>query len=79
VTFVQPFAGLHGRHDESAAEDDAYLKGLFEHLEPNWRAAGATFVTGAFDAYDRHAFIDAIHYSAEATALLAKTMAVSLR
>lgn len=81
-TFVQPFPGLHGRHDDRAflASSDADdLRILFAHLEPNWRAAGAIFVTDALDRSDRHAFVDGIHYSAEASRMIAEAMAVTLQ
>jgi lysophospholipase L1-like esterase len=80
-TFVQPFAGLHGRHDDRAfvaSAGAAHLRALFAHLEANWRAAGATFVTGALDRRDRHAFVDEIHYSADANRLIAEAMAASI-
>lgn len=81
-TVIQPFAGTHGRrHDFETAflEGDAKdLHELFVHLEPVWRAAGATFVTDALDGYDRHAFIDEVHYSADASRLLAETIATRL-
>jgi len=77
-TLVQPFAGLHGRHDDSrllTAVDRMVLRDLFIHLEPNWRAAGAIFVTDALDHYDRHAFIDEVHYSADASRWIAERVA----
>lgn len=78
-TVVQPFAGLHGRvdtHTQSFLEADAVdLRMLFTHLEPGWRAAGAVFATDALDHYDRHAFIDEIHYSADASRVIAETIA----
>ncbi len=81
-TVIQPFAGTHGRrHDFEAAFLDGDAKDLHElfvHLEPVWRAAGATFVTDALDGYDRHAFIDEVHYSADAGRLLAETIATRL-
>lgn len=81
-TIVQPFAGLHGRRDGFEASfleaDAAQLATLFGHLEPNWRAASALFVTDVLDHYDRHAFIDEVHYSAAASRLLAETIASRL-
>lgn len=82
VTFVQPFPGVHGRHDdpEFANNPEALeFRELFVHLEPSWRAAGATFVTGALDGLDQHAFIDWAHYSAEANARIAAAIAAALR
>ena len=82
ATFVQPFAGVHGRHDDRdfmAGPDARALRALFGHLEPSWREAGATFVTGALDGFDKHAFVDWEHYSTEANARIAEAIAVSLR
>lgn len=81
-TFVQPFAGVHGRHDDDEfrnGPDAAYLRGLFAHLAPSWRATGATFVTGALDRGLRHAFVDTAHYSAAASQLIAEDIARELR
>lgn len=77
-TLVQPFAGLHGRHDDARWLPQGprnMLSNLFLHLESNWRAAGATFVTDALDHYDRHAFIDEVHYSAAANQVIARRIA----
>ena len=80
-TFVQPFAGVHGRHDDAAflaGVDAKALRDLFSHLEPVWRAASATFVTDALDGYDRHAWVDEVHYSAAASRLIAESIAARL-
>jgi hypothetical protein len=77
-TFVQPFAGVHGRHDDAAflASIDANdLRNLFHHLEPVWRAAEVTFITDALDGYDRHAWVDEVHYSAAASRRIAEAIA----
>jgi hypothetical protein len=82
VTFVQPFAAVHGRHDDQAflaSADARQLRRLFAYLEPSWREADATFVTNALDDHDRHAFNDEVHYSAEANRLIAEAMAHHLR
>ena len=81
-TFVQPFAGIHGRHDDKAFTDSVdarYLRVLWDHLENSWREAGATFVTDALDGSDHHAFVDSAHYSAEASRLIAAAIALNLR
>jgi hypothetical protein len=81
-TFVQPFAGVHGRHDDTKklpAPERALMRGIFDHLEPNWRQADAIFVTGALDNHDRHAFVDDAHYSAAACKLIALAIARNLR
>lgn len=78
-TFVQPFAGIHGRHDELDTffkqGEGAFLRELFAQLSPNWRDAGATFTTDALDGIGHHAYIDEVHYSAEANAAIAKAVA----
>jgi hypothetical protein len=80
-TFIQPFAGLHGRHDEPGFRDtpDAqYFRLLFTHLEPTWRKASATFVTDALDDLDRHAYVDASHYGAAANRHIAAAIGRTL-
>ena len=75
-------AGLHGRHDDRAfvaGPRAVQLRALFEHLENNWRSDGATLVTGALDGSDRHAFIDDVHYSADASRLIAGAIAANLQ
>ncbi len=75
-TFVQPFAGMHGRHEVPADNFSAvYLRGLYEHLEPAWRRSNATFVTMALDSLQHHAYVDDVHYSAAAHRLLAAAIA----
>jgi hypothetical protein len=78
-TVVQPFAGMHGQRN---GFDTTFFEGIgrelrarFEHLEPSWRASGAIFVTDALDRLDRHAFVDDVHYSAEASRLIAEAIA----
>ena len=78
-TFVQPFAGVHGRHDDLDEPELTYMRGLFAHLQPGWRAAGAVFVTDALDGSDRHGFVDAAHYNADASRLIAEAIAGHLR
>lgn len=80
-TFVQPFAGVHGRHDDAAflaTADAKALRDMFHHLEPVWREAGATFVTDALDGYQQHAYVDEVHYSAAANRLIAEAIAARL-
>ena len=81
VTFVQPFAGVHGRHEDMSSLDELerrWWKAKFEHLEPNWRNAKSVFVTDALDKLDRHAYVDEVHYSAEANGLIAQAIAAHL-
>ena len=80
-TFVQPFPGLHGHYDEPGYEQSAdavSLRALFNHLEPTWRQAGATFVTGALDRLGDHAYVDRAHYSAAAHRLIANAIALNV-
>ena len=72
---------MHGRHDDAAflaGGDAKVLRDMFYHLEPAWRSAGATFVTDALDGYDRHAWVDEVHYSKDASALIARAIAQHL-
>lgn len=78
---MQPFAGLHGRDDDTAFLESPYaaqLRALFAHLETTWREAGAIFITDVLDHYDRHAFVDDVHYSADASRLIAETIAARI-
>ena len=79
-TFVQPFAGVHGQHDDMVLRvaDRQLMREKFNRLEENWRRAGAVFVTGALDGHKRHAFVDGEHYSAAAIELIARAIAESL-
>ncbi len=77
-TAIQPFAGVHGRHDDLtnlSAMERTQLRERFSHLEPTWRNSGAIFVTDAFDNHDRHAYVDDVHYSAAASRLIAQAIA----
>ena len=80
-TFVQPFAGIHGKQEDPnfSQNDRTTMRELFLHLESGWRAAGAVFVTDALDRYQQHAFIDEVHYSAAANKLIAQAIAENLR
>lgn len=82
-TLVQPFAGVHGpRHGFDAAflagPEATELRALYDHLEPVWRTAGAIFLTHVFDQSGRHPFIDDVHYSAEASRIIAEAIASRL-
>jgi hypothetical protein len=76
---VQPFAGVHGRLEGFPAEflngDSHELVMLYTHLAPVWKADGSIFLTDVFDRYERHPFIDEVHYSADANRLLAEAIA----
>jgi hypothetical protein len=81
-TLVQPFAGTHGPTqglpEAFMATEANFLRDLFHHLEPGWRAAGAVFVSDALDRYDRHPFVDDMHYSADASRVIAEAIATRL-
>jgi hypothetical protein len=76
-TFVQPFVGVHGRYDDLdlPEEERNAMRTIFEHLQDNWRKAGAEFVTDSLDQYEHHAYIDPGHYSAAASRLIAQAIA----
>lgn len=81
TTFVQPFAGVHGRHDDFESLPEPWrqqLRELFADLEGNWRAANAVFVTDALDQLAPHAYVDDVHYSKDASGLIARAIAQHL-
>lgn len=81
-TLVQPFAGTHGPtrdlRQAFMAREATVLRDIYHHLEPGWRAAGAVFVSDALDRYDRHPFVDDLHYSADASRVIAEAIATRL-
>jgi hypothetical protein len=80
LTLVQPFAGLHGRHEDPAfsAKSRAALRAKFEHLEGNWRGANSVWVADALDQHSAHAYVDEVHYSASACRQIAQAIAARL-
>ena len=81
-TIVQPFSGTHG---QGADLPRAFLDGeakllreIYQQLEPGWRAAGALFVTDVFDGYPQHPFVDEVHYSADASRVIAEAIVTRL-
>ena len=81
-TLVQPFSGTHG---PDADLPRAFLDGeakllreIYHQLEPGWRAAGALFVTDVFDGYPKHPFVDEVHYSADASRVIAEAIVTRL-
>jgi len=73
-TFVQPFAGVHGIHNDydmlkQEVRDKLYTK--YQLMQDNWRKFGAIFVTDSLDKRNSHSFIDDVHYSVEANKLIA--------
>ena len=77
VTLVQPFAGVHGRHEDMSvtAENRRVMLAKFQHLEGSWRAVHSVFVTDALDQLMSHAYVDDVHYSAAASKLIAQAIA----
>lgn len=81
ITLVQPFGGVHGRNEDPtySADDRKSMRDQFLNLEPGWRAAQAVFVTESLDQLMKHAYIDDVHYSAEASKVIAKAIADKIR
>jgi hypothetical protein len=82
ITYVQPIAGIHGIHsDENSltANNRKDLNEKFLSLAPTWGDFGSIFITNSLDNFHKHAYVDAIHYSAEANGLIAKEIAVTLK
>lgn len=81
-TFVQPFAGVHGVHRDfdllPRKERDILLQ-RFELLKDNWLKFGAIFVVDALDSKRSHSYVDDVHYSYEASELIAHNIAKHLR
>jgi hypothetical protein len=78
VTFVQPFAGVHGIHaDEKALPEAARssLKAHYEELKDVFAAAGAVSIVEALDQKPTQAYIDNVHYSAKSNKLIAEAIA----
>ena len=81
VTYVQPFAGVHGVHSDQEAlkaRERATMKEQFTLLETVWADSGAIFITNALDNFKKHAYVDNYHYSAEANQLIAKEISKKL-
>jgi hypothetical protein len=81
ITFVQPFAGVHGLHldERSLPEGDRSLRrAKYQELAPVWKQTGATDITDALATLDEHAFVDNVHYSNEAGKLIAQRMLPAL-
>jgi hypothetical protein len=81
-TFIQPFGGVHGHHEDRAfvsSHEGRELQGLFRHLEPTWTKHGATFVTGVLDATPSGLWVDEMHYSPVANKLIAAAIAEHLK
>lgn len=82
VVFVQPFAGLHGIHEDYATLSGADRKQMsekFAYLSPTWREFGTVFLADSLDALREHAYVDGTHYSAQANTAIARAIASHLR
>lgn len=80
-TFVQPFAGVHGVHkdfDILPQKERDIFRQRFDLLKDNWSESGAIFVTGTLDGRKSHAYVDGVHYSYEASELIARDIAKHL-
>ena len=80
-TFVQPFAGVHGVHEDfdllPQKERDTLLQ-RFDLLTENWLKFGAIFVVDALDSKRSHSYVDGVHYSYQASDLIARSIAKHL-
>lgn len=81
VTFVQPFAGVHGIHADAkalTAEARLMLKDHYDELKGNFAEMGAISLVDVFDAKKTQAYIDNVHYSASANKLIAQSIATHI-
>lgn len=81
ITYVQPFAGVHGIHSDQktyTAHDRKKLQEKFTFLKSTWADSGSIDITDTLDTLSKHAYVDDCHYSAEASQLLAKKIATNL-
>lgn len=74
TTFVQPLAGVHGKHNtpELLRVSKEKLLRRFSELKPVFDQHGAISVTSSLDQHPEHAFVDNVHYSAAANFLIAE-------
>jgi hypothetical protein len=82
VTFAQPFPGIQALHlDLQSLPDFArlQLRSKYEELKPMWDTAGAVDISDALADFDKHAFVDNVHYSDDANAVIARHMLIELR
>jgi hypothetical protein len=73
-TFVQPFAGVHGKHKDYASlsqRDRDLLRNKFNSLENTYKETGAIFLVNSLDQYQYHAFVGGVHYNLEANKRIA--------
>lgn len=82
VTFVQPIAGLHGKHPDFVQHPEAAraaLRRKFEHLRETFASAGLVDATTALDGLAAPAYVDGLHYSSEGSRALAARIAAELK
>lgn len=78
LTFVQPFASIHGIHvDEKGLPATARnsLKEHYDALKDIFAEAGAISIVDALSEKNTHSYIDNVHYSASANKLIAQSIA----
>jgi len=82
LVFVQPFAGVHGVHQDYVmlppADRNAH-RDKFNYLSSTWKDFDAIFVVDALRPLHEHAFVDGNHYSVVASELVARAIAVHLQ
>lgn len=69
ITFLQPFAGIHGIHlDDNSLSKEAQktLETKFNKIKPAFIENGAISLENALDSIDGHAYADNVHYNAKA-------------
>lgn len=73
MTFVQPIAGMHGVHLDRDLDPQllADIESKYQHLESTFAERGALFATSALDGFPNHAYVDAVHHSADANRVIA--------
>lgn len=81
VTFVQPFAGVHGIHEADKVlrpETRLMLKSHYDELKDAFAATGAISIADALDDKKTQAYVDNVHYSASANKLIAQSIASAI-
>ena len=81
ITFVQPFAGVHGKHlslVDLSQEKRKIMEDKFLILRPVFENHNAIFLTAALDSNPNHAYVDDVHYSSKSNFLIADQLANQL-
>jgi hypothetical protein len=82
LSFVQPFAGVHGQHlDHRSLNDEerTLVRERYYELKDAFVEAQMIDVTDALDDLHEHAYVDDVHYSDAASELIASKMAPFIR